>query len=88
MVEERAWKQAKDLHQEALRVWEMDVARLKEGKVPKKTWPLKPKCPWKQAVLAAIKLSEIVDDVGDEVGESFDLGLDRSDSEGEDDGED
>ncbi len=61
--------------------------KLKEAKVPKKNWPTKPKCTQKQVVISAIGLSELVENVEGEEGEFFDLGLDGSSSDSEEEGE-
>ncbi len=87
-IEERTWQSAKDMHQEAVKAWEAEIMKLKEVKVPKKNWPTKPKCTQNQVVILAIGLSELVENVEGEEGECFDLGLDGSSSDSEEEGED
>ena len=71
-----------------VKAWEAKIMKLKEVKVPKKKWPTKPKCTWKQVVISAISLSKLVENVEGEEGECFDLGLDGSSSDSEEEGED
>ncbi len=87
-IEERTWQSAKDMHQEAVKAREAEIMKLKEVKAPKKSWPTKPKCTRKQVVILAIGLSELVENVEGEEGECFDLGLDGSSSDSEEEGED
>ena len=68
------------MHQEVMKGWEVETAKLKEAKVPKKNWPAKLKCACKNMVIAVIKLSELVEGFEDEGPE---LVLDASDSEDE-----
>ena len=75
------------MHQEAVKAWEAEIMKLKEAKVPKKNWPTKPKCTQKQVVISAIGLSKLVENVEGEEGECFDLGLDGSSSNSEEEGE-
>ena len=80
-AEDRAWKCAKEAHQEAVKAWEVETRRLKEARVPKKNWPMKPKCARKNMVIVAIKLSELIEDSEEEEEDHLELVLDGSDSE-------
>jgi hypothetical protein len=88
IAEERAWKRAKDVHQEALKVREAETAKWKERKVLKKNWPAKPKCACKNTVIAAIKLSDLTENIEDNKSESLDLDVDNTGSEEDEECED